>query len=52
MQVWWERREAHRQPGKTKSMLESVRCHTVFREMDSTEGRVGKEAELEGVSTK
>lgn len=41
-------RHKEKQPRETRNILESVRLHTVYGEMNSVEERVGKEVKLEG----
>lgn len=43
-----EERHTEKQPRETKNILEPVRLHTVYGEMNSVEERVGKKVKLEG----
>lgn len=43
-----EVRHKEKQPRETTNILESVRLHTVYGEMNSVEERVGEEVKLEG----
>lgn len=43
-----EERHTAKQPREIKNILEPVRLHTVYGEMNSVEERVGKKVKLEG----